>query len=826
MKALGFIFSAILVTTICIFTFSGLLAQPNPARVFGQQGVEGGSISATVVDSASTEPLKFANVMLYDATGENLITGTITDDKGRFTLKQIRPGTYTVSIKFMGYNKKSISDVRVTSQKPDIDLGTISLTPAILKVDEIEVTAERPQITYQIDKKVINVSKYYTSKTGTAIDVLENIPSITVDVEGNVSLRGSGSFIVLVDGRRSPLGGSDALRQIPAASIENIEIITNPSAKYDPDGLAGIINVVLKKGKSNGINGIFNINGGLDHKYGGDFTISKKSDHLTLTLGGDLKKMEFPGKMRGESRTFRDTVETLVRSRASMTWAHKPRGIRASIEWKPNQSDVVTFGGNLGWRGMEREGTFSYMQYLIVNGVEGEGDSYISLSGSERSGDFYSINGGFEKNFDKKGHQLKFEILATRNNGEDEDRTETKKDGKITEGSRTKESGEWKWTQGKVDYTLPMDGDRKFESGYQIRLEDSNEKTRFSQYDPVSMEYQYKERYSHTIEYDQNTQSFYGIFSDRTGGFGYQAGIRGEYTKRSISLVDSSKTFKIDELDVFPTLHFLYKISGRGQLMLNYSRRIERPRGWDLEPFLTWMNAKNVRRGNPDLKPEYIDSYGLGYQIDFGRNSFSAEAYYRVTHNKMERISSVYDFDNQVMLHTVANVGKDYSLGTELSLNTMIAAMWNLNLMVNLYDYRVTGNLGSRDFSQESFTWNLRLNNNLRITPTTRLQVTTIYNSASASAQGTREGFLSTDLGLKQDFFGGKLSASVQIRDVFSSAKFENTSEGQGFYDHRIHERKSPMATIMLSYNFNNYRQERQRRQQSSDESSDEMEFY
>ncbi|MGQ9809771.1 MAG: TonB-dependent receptor domain-containing protein [bacterium] len=825
MKGLCFFFSSMLVIAIYIMVTSLLFAQPGAVQGRDLQGGPLGSISATVVDSVSAEPLKFANVMLYDVSGENLITGMITDEKGRFNFKRIAPGTYSVSVKFMGYNRKNISGVEVTPRKPEVDLGIISLTPAVIEVGEVEVTAERPQITYQIDKKVINVSKYYTSKTGTAVDVLENVPSITVDVEDNVSLRGSGSFIVLIDGRRSPLEGSDALRQIPAASIENIEIITNPSAKYDPDGLAGIINVVLRKGKSNGVNGLFNINGGLDHKYGGDFTFSQKSDGIVLTIGGNLGKMQFPGKMKGESRTLHDTLETLVRSQGSMKWAHNPRGIRASIDWKPNQRDLFTFGGNIGWRDMERNGTFSYTQYPIVNGMEGDGDSYISLSGSERSGYFYSLNTGYEKNFLRDGHQLKFEIYGARSDGDDKNMTVTLRDGAGTEGRRTSESGTQRKMEGKVDYTLPMDSDREFESGYQIRLEDWNEKTRFDQYDPISKEYQYQEKYSHAIDYDQNVQSFYAILSDQVSRFGYQVGIRGEYTKRTISLLDSTKTFKIDEFDVFPTLHFLYRSSDTKQIIANYSRRIERPRSWDLEPFLTWMNAKNVRKGNPALKPEYTDSYELGYQMDFGRNSFFAEGYYRVTHNKIERISSVYDHENQVMLHTVANVGKDYSLGTELSLNTMVTAMWNLNLMANLYDYRVKGNLGDQNFSEESFTWNLRITNNLRITPTTRLQVTAMYNSPSASAQGSREGFLSTDMGLKQDFFGGKLSASLQIRDVFSSAKFESTSEGRGFYDHRIFERKSPMATVMLSYNFNNYRQER-RRQQSSEESTEEMEFY
>lgn len=248
--------------------------------------------------------------------------------------------------------------------------------------------------------------------------------------------------------------------------------------------------------------------------------------------------------------------------------------------------------------------------------------------------------------------------------------------------------------------------------------------------------------------------------------------------------------------------------------MASYTRRIERPRGWQLEPFETWMDANNVRQGNPDLQPEYIDSYELGFQTFIGEIVFSNEIYYRVTHNKVERIRSVYtnDPDNSdITYNSVENVGKDYALGSEFMFVLDPLEMWNINLMGNLYNYKIEGVLYDESFSRESFTWNTRLNNVLKISQGTSLQFNLSYNSSSVSSQGKREGFFSTDAAFKQELFNRKLSLTIQVRDIFSTAKYESTTQGPDFYSYNQFTRESPMVMLNLRYNFNNFKQDSDR---------------
>jgi len=762
------------------------------------------SISGTVVDSTTGGPLKYANVMLYDLS-DSLVTGTITNAKGEFELEDLRPGIYTLSVKFMGFHKATISRIKAGPRNPKIDLGVIALRPAVLTVGEVEVTAERPEITYKIDRKVINVSKHFTRSSGTAVDVLENIPSVTVDVDGNVTLRGSGSFQVLIDGRPTPLKPNEALQQIPASTIETIEIITNPSAKYDPDGIAGIINVNLKKGRLQGASGIFGLTGGLDYKYGGDVVLSKRGDGFTLTFGADFNNREYPGSFESENRTSCPSCAWLIESSGAMRWERCSHGIRGEIEWDASESDMVSLGLHWGRMELKRSSGVDFFEY---ESPDEDPYHYTSCSGWNRSIDYYSTLLAYTRKFASKGHELSAETIVSRSDADEESRSENfSTEGSLTSGRRSTEGGPWRSVRARLDYVLPFDERGKFEAGYQARLDMSDDENGVYEYDPSTGAYGYEPEFSHTVEYERNIQSLYATYSASLGRLGCQVGLRHEYTYRTMHLVDTDERFSIDRWDLFPTLHISFGRADGEQLMASYSRRIERPRNWYLEPYLTWLDANNVRRGNPDLKPEYIDSYELGYQKNLGRSMLSVEAYYRVTHNKVERVESVYE--EEIHLHSIENVGTDYAVGTELMFNFGFARFWNMNIMANLYDYRIEGKLYDEDFSEESFSWNLRLNNTFRLGPSTRIQLNSMYNSSRASAQGTREGFFVTDIAVKQELLGKNLSVSLQARDVLRTGQFERTSEGRGFEEHRIFKRKSPYMTLTISYNINNYKRRR-----------------
>jgi len=777
----------------------------------------GGLITGIVTEASTHQSVEYAYIILHSQRNNKQAGGTVTDSDGRFLLNKLRPGRYYLTVKFMGFKADTIKDIRIGRGSLKVDLGEILLYEVKMETEAIEVVGEKAPVTYKIDKKVINVSRQHTVISGTAVDVLENVPSITVDIEGNVSLRGSESFLVLIDGKPSILEGSDALQQIPASAIEDIEIITNPSAKYDPDGTAGIINIITKKNKLLGVNGLVNVNLGLDDKYGADFSFSYRLDGLKLYLGGDFNSRNYPGTRSEERQTTIDDTTTFINSDGSARRQRLTYSVRGGFDYDLSRSDVLSLGIRYGYREGKRAITQDYRQWASPSTEEILYDSYGL---SNRWGHFYSINLDYQHNFKRKGHQLSGSLLVQKRDGNETSVDELNTtNGQLISGRNSTEKGPSKPVRVKLDYTLPLNTSDKFEAGYQSRFDYSEDITELSDYDSTIGAYILLPQFGHSVEYVNNIHSIYVMYSGERGDWGYQGGLRGEYTDRQIKLRGEDQTFTLDRLDLYPTLHMSYKFSQARQVMASYTRRLHRMRGWYLEPFVTWIDAYNVRQGNPDLKPEYIDSYELSHQTYFGRNLFSIEAYYRMTHNKIERVRSVYE--KNVSLHTLANVGKDYMFGTELMLNMDFFKIWNVNLMGKLFDYHIEGTLYNRPFSRKSFNWNVRFNNTLRIGKNTRLQLNGRYNSSSVSAQGTREGYLSWNAGIRQELFKRRLSLTLQARDIFDQAKWEFTNESPNFYSHTIFKRKAPMIMLQISYKINNYKQQKRKRE-NGDEQMDE----
>ena len=765
-----------------------------PQRGNYQRNMGGVTITGKVVDPAIDATIEYANIILIQQKTQKQFSGTTSDKEGLFVLKGVKPGVYTLQVKFMGYHQYNREDIRVKPGQEQIDLGKIELEQAILMLEGVQVEAEEAPIEYKIDKKVINVSKQFTSLSGSAVEVLENVPSVRVDIDGNVSLRGSSSFMVLIDNRPSVLDANEALQQIPASSIENIEIITNPSAKYDPDGTSGIINIITKKKSLNGQSGMVNLNAGLDEKYGGDFLINFRQEKFTAYVSANYNSRNFPGTSKSENRTFSDDTTSYIYSSGDSKRKMESYGIRGGLDLYPSKNDLIRFGFRYGYRSMNNNRSQDYDEWTIPGFLH---NLYTSSSIWKRDGDYYSLNMDYQHKFAKKGHEISAAIQSSHREGDEEATNQLLQGNTITSGQSSTENGPGDNIRVKMDYTLPLRENDKFEAGFQSRISESEDGTTMSDYEPVTGIYVLQPQFSHSIQYNRKIHSIYTIYSGETGPLGFQGGLRGEYTYRTIELVGEAQEFKIDRWDLFPTVHFSYEFSKGNQTMVSYTRRIERPRGYYLEPFLTWTDAYNVRQGNPGLKPEYIDSFEWGYQKQINKSIFSIESYYRITNNKVERVRSIYE--TNIFLHSIENVGKDYTLGVEMMVNHDLIKWWNLNLMGDVYRYRVEGVLYDSDFSRKSNNWSARLNNTFKLGTSTRIQINGMYNSPTVSSQGRREGFFMANAGVKQEFIKNKLSATLQIRDIFSSSKHEHIYEGPGFYSSSEHERKSPMVTIDIN---------------------------
>lgn len=764
-------------------------------------------ISGTVVDQQAEAPLQYATVALLSVPDSNIVNGIITDTRGNFTVKADQAGTYILSVDFIGYGSV-YRNVTLTPEQPTADLGTIYLQSTSVDIGEVSIEADNRSIEYKIDRKVVHVSEQYTALSGTAVDVLKNVPSIDVDIEDNVSIRGNSNFTVLIDGRPSVLEGSEALQQFPAGMIKDIEIITNPSAKFDPEGTGGIINIITEKRTLTGLSGLIHADVGLDDKYGGDFLLNYRTEKFNYFLGGDYSNRNYPGTVERRQETYSgDTISYLNTDGNYNRGSNRYSG-RAGIEWFPDDKNVISLSGRYGDRASFGSSTVDYEEWT---NFAPEITRYTNLEEWERSGMYYSLNGEYTHNFngdnleDGAEHRLDINLMYYMREGNEESvNFLLNSSGERSAGQRSTETGPSAGFEYRVNYEQPFTRAFNIEAGAQGRRGESNESNGLYFYDPDRDAYDFQANFSNDVSYMRNIHALYGLMKGEYNAFGYQLGLRGEYTFRDIRMEEQGQ-FNIDRWDYFPTVHLSYSPGEKNQFMASYSRRIDRPRGWYLEPFITWSDAYNVRRGEPGLLPEYIDSYEISFQRELNKTDFlSAELYYRVTDNKIERIREVYR-DN-IMLSTFANVGTDYALGSEIMLSMEHFDWWESDFSGNFYNYRVNGEVSGEQLDRQQFTWSVEWNNIFNITETTRLQFYAEYDSPEIEAQETESATLEFDAAIRQSFLENKLLLTLQVRDVFGTDQHESVIEARDFYAYRLYSHRAPIVMLNLTFRINNFR--------------------
>jgi outer membrane receptor protein involved in Fe transport len=763
-----------------------------------------GSITGKVFDQTTKKPAEFSNVILFNQKDSTQITGTFTDKGGNFILTGIKPGVYYLYVQCIGYTRKVVNKISISNLSPNADLGNIYLKPTTITLQNVVVEGQRSPITYQLDKKIIDVSQMHTVISGTAADVLENVPSVSVDIDGNVSLRGSTNFQVLIDGRPSVMTAQDALQQIPASAIQNIEIITNPSAKYDASGTAGIINIILKKDSNLGLSGIVDVTGGLNDKYGGNFLFQYKTQSLSYDFGVDFNRRSFPGTNRQEKQFIIGDNTSYLNSDGNMLWQRILSGVRGGINFDLSENDNLSVGGRYGTRSFHRNSTLNYDQWSTT---DPQILYYLDNTNHNHSGSFYGLNANYLHKFGANGHELTGELLFRQNNSDETSISAATQNSSQINGTQTTQRGPQNELRGKFDYTLPINKLEKFSAGSEFFVRLYQNINKLYNFDTTNSTYEFQPQFSNTNDFNRSRFAAYSIFSNQWDSLGVQVGARTEYTYQLVKLAETNQQFSLSRWDFFPSIHSSYNFAGETQIMASYTRRIERPDGEDLEPFYTWFDANNVRIGNPSLQPEFIDSYELGFQTFLGTVSLSNDFYYRYTHNKMEDINSVYA--ENVTLRTVANVGTDQSLGAEVMVMFKPITLWELNLMGDAYDYKISGALFNESFARESFNWSIKNNNVFKITPSIELQLNTRYYSPSVTAQGKWQGFFTTDIAAKKDLIEKKLSLTLQVNDILKTGKREFTSQGIDFYNYNYFRRQAPTVMLNLKYNFNNYEEEK-----------------
>jgi outer membrane receptor protein involved in Fe transport len=764
-----------------------------------------GRISGTLTDSLQN-PVQYASAAIYESESFEPVTGVITDEEGIFNLKNIPAGNYALEISYVGFRKIRINNITISLQNKEIMLGDIILKPSREMMEGITVTAEAQTVDYKIDRKVISVSQDIVARGGSVVEALENVPSVKTDINGDVTVRGSSNFTVLVDGKPSVLTGSEALQQIPANAVENIEIITNPSARYDPDGDAGIINVIMKKKFADGISAIINGSAGTPQQYGVDFSTVYRTEKGTVTMGFDYRNrdMDIDGNMYRETY-LQDTTET----QTSTTSGNRGRGnmnFKLGYDMNVGEMGTLSLQGTIGKRKNN-----AFTQTNSVFGYIPTSEEYYETSENTSKDEGLQFNAlaTYIRNFDLNGHKLEtgLQIMGSNNEG-------------ITDLTEYKSDNDWDliypvYTQSNIenndnirirfnaDYTKPFKDGGKLEAGYLARIEDSDSHFELNTIDEEGLNIE-TDSTLNDLNIFRNIQAVYGVYSNTIGYLGYQVGLRTEYTGRDVNQITTDQKYEIDRIDLFPSLHLSYKFASGDQFQASYSRRVNRPRDRQLNPFPQYMDSRNIRMGNPFLEPEFIDSYELNYMHPFFMSFISAEAFFRKTNNVMTMVQDITD--NGTIVSTYDNLNNDESYGVEAMASLQLFEWWRFTLSTSIYRYTISGETSGEYVDNSSLSWNGRLMSMFTLPWNMRIQLNGIYNSEKASAQGSRQGFMMTNLAVRKDFLDSKLGLTFQVRDIFQQMNFAAASRTEYFYTENEFSPVSPMFSINISLKLNNYK--------------------
>jgi len=763
-----------------------------------------GTVIGRVYDAEQAAPVEYANVVLYSLPESTQVSGTITDKAGGFRLDAVKPGRYYVEVSFIGYRDRVMKEVEVAAGA-QLDLGRIDLEQKPVPMQGVEATAEKPAISYEVDKKVIDVSKLPNASSGTAVDALRDVPSVKVDIEDNVTLRGSANFKVLIDGKPTLLDPNEVLKQTPAQTIDKIEIITNPSAKYEPDGAAGIVNILLKKQKGRGTSALLNANAGLKGRYGGDALLSLRQGIANAYAGGNVRRYTSDWNSEGEARIF-SAAETLsITSTGTGRWAGLTGAGRAGLDLTFGPRDKSSVSGRFGGFDGSTDGGSDRVESHLP------GDSsrhYRTGSTWGYSRRFYFVTADHEHLFDTTGHKLTASAYVVSNSGGGKSGT-TDLDSTGTDtigGRRSEELGPTRRANIELGCTLPVRQKDRLEAGFQSRLEGTEQDLRIQRYDTTTRAWVFDMLSSHPYAGTRDIQSLYATYTWSWRELGLQPGLRGEYGNRVITVTDTTTTWRMSRWDYFPSLHATYGLGAGRQVTASYSRRIDRPNPWYLRPTEVWYDDHNVSVGNPELRPSYTNSWEAGCELPLGASSLTAEAYYRTTSDVFEWIMTEYPGDTAALLQTAENVGRDRSIGCEVTANVSPAKWFTAYVTGNVYDYREDVVLAGSDSVRRTLTWSSSANLTFRPATNTQVQLNGYYSGPSISATSTSDGWLGANLAVKQSLLKRVLSITLRLSNLLGSRVQHWNSEGAGFLSHSSYKTEGLTFSIALSYNFNNFR--------------------
>lgn len=785
-----------------------------------------GQISGKIVDGK--QPLQYATAAIFNQFDKTLITGVITDLEGNFTLTDVKKGTYYLEVSFIGYDLTTIRDIVIQKNYEKKDLGMVQLNSGNL-LNEVVVKAERATVVNKIDRQVFDANKFKNAQGGSGIDIIKNLPSVSIDGLGEINVRGSSGFVVLLNGKPVQGNASTLMASLPANAIERVEVITAPSAKYDPEGKAGILNIITKKGAVDGTFGQINIKGGFPsietygndkahQRYGIDATYSIRNDKWNFAFSGNFQRNDLGGRREGDVFTIIDDVKTQFPSAGERSFDEVNYSGRATIDYTLDSTNVFSIGFFAGKRSKERLADIVYFDNHAVSPADSENRlytfQYFNHNTRERKSDF--VIGSFDyahtfKNTSKLSTSLLYEYtllggptvnqnLGFPNNSilfQDEFNTNNNP----LNGVRLQ-----------LDYRFKPLKIGIFETGYQFRNLDHIGDFVYERRTSFEDDFVLVPEFSSEVNLKRSIHSFYTQFTGQKGKWDYAAGARVEITDRTFELKDKAntvdKTFQLDFTKLYPSASVQYSINDKTNLKTAYSKRVERTTTFKMNPFPEREHSETLEQGDPELKPEFIDLLELGITKKIkGGNSIFATGYYRNVKNLVNRVNTV--FNDTILNRIYSNVGDAKAIGLEVGAQLKTSKNWSNFIGANVYNYSIDGVFEDRKVDSNATVYSVNLNSTYKFWDNASLQFTFNYLSEKVTAQGRDSRFYSPNLTFQKSFLDNRLTATLQWQNIDMGLLKTNeqritTARPYEFFTTTNYIYEVDMVFLNLSYIFKN----------------------
>lgn len=780
-------------------------------------------LTGKVIDGSMDFPLEYASISAKSIEDGSIINGGVTNQKGIFSI-QLEEGTYNLEIEYISFGVKEINNFTIDK---DTDLGNIELGAKADSLDEVTVVAETTQVEVRLDKKIYNVGKDLTTAGGTVSDALGNVPSVTVDIDGAISLRGNSNVRILINGKPSSVAGfgsQDVFQQLPAEAIESVEVITSPSARYDAEGTGGIINIILKREKTLGFNGSVRGTVGSPRNTGIYTDVNLRSDNFNIFNSLGFSDRKRPGNAVFDNRypngeAFDRILETRDYDRSGQNF-----NLNTGIEYFIDDMSSVT-----GSFFMRLGDDFDITRNDSERFKDGDFiDRSLRSEGQTEEDARYQYSFNYEKRFDKENrdHKLTADVQFS---SSDETKSAIIDETLVTiPGQDIFETEDQKSYLVQADYVRPM-GDAQFEAGFRGDYSDQTQGFLVRRFNFETNDFEIDPNISSDFDFQQNVTAVYSQYGDKMGKFSYLLGLRyentqliGNTTPRVPGSVEGNFNFDKNFDGLFPTVNLVYELGEEENITLGYNRRINRPRSWYLNPFPSQSSRTNVFQGNPDLNPSFANAFDLGYLKRWEKFTLTSSVYFQRETDAFERVQRDTGRDTQDNIDIIENIPINLSTeqryGAELGILYNPADWLRTNLSFNYFNFETDGNFQGIDYGASNESYFGRFSSNIILPWKIQWQTNAFYRGPRQNAQTETDPIASLDLAFSKDILNDNATISLNVRDVFNSRRRDQFTVTDNFISDSSFQWRERQITATLVYRFNQQKREQNRRGDDDDD--------